>query len=277
MSKRIAVFSFVAAALAIATPSWAFQSTKIATMTASVTTGGAKLATFSHSIRSVTNPFGTNATAITWSGVDPLSTQWKIADQLVVINSTVTDANGGVKIYTDNTAADAVPRFVDPTPTNDNDPDSRAAGLLLGSAGTTSAAPLPMAWSIKASTKVVNGANENTGIRPREPNDSVIPDLTGSDNPYQWLYMTDKSNWDGIDNNDDGDFEDADESEPLALDAPYVKMLNHVGIHFTGEDTTFGGHPDGSNAFVYFQANFLGAQVQQAYQTTALRIESFIE
>lgn len=269
MKKYIAVLMFAAASLTAASSSWAFQSIRVTTVTATVTTGGARVADFSLAIRSVSNPFGGNLGAITWSGVDPLSTQWKVADSLLVINSTVTDNNGGIKIYTDNTSATAVPRYVDPTPLDANDPDSLAGGLLKGTAGTTSAAPLPMAWSVKAASNTVPvAANPNHNGVNGNPTDT---------NAFQWLFMTDKSNWDGIDNNNDNDFTDANETAPLALDAAFPKVISSVGIHFGQADSEFGATPDGSNAFVYFQANFTGADVQQAYQTSALRVEAFIQ
>ena len=90
MKKYLAGMLIAVGAIVVsAMPSWAFQSVKITTITASVTTGGTKTADFTAIIRNVATPFTGTAAAITWSGVNPLSTQWKIADQLVVINSTV--------------------------------------------------------------------------------------------------------------------------------------------------------------------------------------------
>ena len=277
MRKQLAVISIAAAFAAVAAPSWAFQSVQIATVTAGTTTGGAKVAQFSLAIKDVSDPFGANNPgSIGWSGVDPLSTQWKIADQLLVINSTVTDLNGGIKIYTDNTAADASPQFVDPTPGNTVNQDSLASGLLLGTSGTTSEPPLAMAWSIKASTRVVEGGDVNTGIGAADPNNG--PETATADNRFQWLFMTDEYNWDtGVDFNGDGDAVDEGDATAQALDSAFVTMINNVGIHFGQDDAEFGAHPNGEDAFVYFQANFSGAQVQQAYQTSTLRVEAFIE
>jgi hypothetical protein len=279
MKKYLAGMIVAAAAIvASATPSWAFQSTKITTMTATVTTGGSKSATFVSNIRLANNPFGANQATIVWpAGIDPLTQSWVMSDSLVIINSTVTDNNGGIRIYSDNTASDAAPKFVDPTSGDNDDADSKVNVLLKGTSGTTSEPGLPVAWSIKTSTKIVNGANVNTGIQPREPNDSSLPNQTGSNNPYQWLYMTDKSNWDGIDLNNDGDYIDAFETAPLPNGAPFTLLINKSGEHFGQADTEFGVTPDGTNMFVYFEANFTGADVQQAYQTTTMRIESFIQ
>src|SRR5688572_25375879 len=143
MKHQIKVLVFAASALVgLTAPSWAFQSVKITTVTAGARTGGALIADYTMNIRDVGNPFGANQSSITWSGVNVPNTQWKIADRLILLNSTVTAGGGGVQIYTDNTAADASPRFIDPTPGDKTNADSIASGLVRGTAGTTSVNPL---------------------------------------------------------------------------------------------------------------------------------------
>lgn len=255
--------------MGLSASSWAFQSLGVSTITASAVTGGDRVADFSLVIRNVNDPFGANQPGLSWSNITPPSTQWKRSDQLIVINATVTDSGGGIKIYTDNTAGDAIPRFVDPSPSDSDDPDSLAAGLLKGETGTTSSTPLPMAWSIKAATGTLPTATE--------PNLNGLCSRPTDTNAFQWLYVTDKSNWDGIDTNNDGIYADCVDTKPLALDADFPKLFNRVGIHYGQSDTEFGAHPMGASAYIYFQANFSGAEVQQPYQTTTLRIEAFIE
>jgi hypothetical protein len=274
MKKYIAGMLVAAAALvATAAPSWAFQSTQISTITAQTTTGGSKSASFTLHIRLTGSPFGSDQANVNWTSVDPLVTNWKIADDLILLNSTVTDSGGGVKIYTDNTAADANPKFIPPTSVS-TAPTSNAAGLV--NAAATSAAPIPLAWSIKTTTRTVESGDVNTGIGAADPD-------TGStaavfNNKFQWLHLTDKSNWaSGIDYNGNGLVTDPGDQNVLALNAPYVTMINKVGTHFGQADTEFGAYPDGLNSFVYLEANFLGADVQQLYKTTALRVEAYIQ
>jgi len=276
MKKLLAGIAVAFGALVVSVaPSYAFQSVSITTVTAQTTTGGVKTAAFTLIIRNVGTPLTGSVANVNWTGVNPISTVWKMADQLLVINSTVTDVGGGIKIYTDNRAADAVPQFVPPT-TVSTAPTSVAAGLVKGLTGTSSVTPLPMAWTIKATTRTVESGTADTGVGAADPN-------TGSgaavfNNRFQWLFMTDKSNWtSGTDFNGDGDVMDAGDSAPLALDAKYVTMINSIGVHFGQADTEFGATPDGTNAYVYLQANFSTADVQQAYKTSTLRVEAFIQ
>jgi len=279
MKKRLALTALLAVALGVvATPSWAFTSVGITTVTAAVTTGGQRVAQFSLAIRNTNNPFGANVPAVGWSGVTPPTTQWKMSDQLLVINSTVTDAAGGIKIYTDNQAAGSFPRFIDPTPANRINIDSVASGLLIAVA-TTSVPGLPMAWTIKTSTRIVEGGTDLTGVGAADPN-------TGSgaavyNNRFQWLFYTDAYNWQfGIDRDGNGSVTVSNpqvDDLPLALDAPYVTMVNQVGTHFGQAANEFGAHPDGANSYVYMEANFTTAQVQTLYGTSAMRVEAYIQ
>lgn len=274
MKTRIAVLALIAAALGVAVPSWAFQSSGVSTVTAGAFVGGQKMAAFTLAIRDAADPFGANRSSITWSNVSA-GNSWTIADQLIVLNSTVTDDNGGIQIYTDNTAADASPQFVDPDPTNDpTNKDASAAGLLRGTSGTTSTLPLPMAWSIKSSTKIVEGGVESTGIGATDPNTGST---AGINNKFQWLFVTDASNTAGIDFNGDGDVADSGDSSPFVDGGIFASMVRAGGIHVQQNPASIEGLADGENAYVYMQANFTGASAQQAYQTTALRIEAFIE
>ena len=251
----------VAAIIASAAPSYAFVSTGKVRVKATATTGGTNQAAFTLSARSVVGNVVQGTTTITFPSVDPLSAGWTLGQQYLVINATVTDVGGGVKIYTDNTSAVAVPKFVAPT-TVSTAPTSVAAGLLKGTSGTTSVAPLPMAWTIKAAVATPAAAN---------------PQNAGDPNSFQWLNVTDAANWSsGTDFNGDGDVVDAGDSAPLALNAKFPTMISNVGIHFGQADTEFGAHPDGQDAYIYVEANFAGAEVLTSYQTTALTIESYI-
>ncbi len=277
MKKKLAVLAFVATAIGAWTPSWAFQLVQIETVTATAVTGGAKVARFNFVIRDAANVNGPNRPNLGWSGVDPLSTQWKMSDQVIVMASTVTDAAGGIQIHTDNTAADASPKFVDPTPGNLINPDSNAAGLLQGTSGVTSTV-LPMAWSIKDSSRTVESGTVNTGIGAADPNNGPITAVYNT--KYQWLFVTDKFNVQGIDYSGDGlvtPGPNSPDAAPFVNGAKYITMRNSTGIHFGQADGEFASVPQGQTNYVYFEANFLGSQVQQTYQTTTLRLEAFIQ
>jgi hypothetical protein len=261
--KKLMAGMMVAAAAVVAavSPSFAFQSKQEAQVTATATTGGTNQAAFTLNARNISTPAVNNATTtVTFPSVDPLSAGWTVANQFLVLNATVTDVGGGIKIYTDNTGGDASPKFVAPTNVS-TAPTSVAAGLLKGTSGTTSAAPLAMAWTIKTAIATPPADNPQAG----DPNS------------FQWLNVTDKSNWaSGTDFNGNGTTNDPGDSAPLALNADFVKMINNVGVHFGQGNTDYGALADGQNSFVYLEANFAGADVQQAYQTNKLMVEAFI-
>jgi hypothetical protein len=269
--------TLAAAALAAsATSSYAFTSFKIITTTASATTAGTNQADFTLNTANVGTPtvlLGT--TTLSWASFDPLTTTWKIAQQVFVLTSTVTDVGGGIKIYTDNTDPTANLRFVAPTAVS-TAPTSVAAGLLKAGLPTTSAAPLPMAWSIKTSTRIVEGGTVDTGVGAADP--VTGPTTAVFNNKFQWLFITDKSNWaNGTDFNGDGDTNDPGDAAPLALDAPFVTMINSVGVHFGQDDLEFGAFGDGLKTYVYMEANFATANVLQAYRTVRLKFEAYLQ
>lgn len=274
---KIAVLALFAAATGATVQSWAFTSQGISTVTAGTFVGGAKVARFSLNIKNTANPFGANRSSVTWSSV-AAGDGWKIADQLLVIRSTVTDSNGGVQIYTDNTASDAVPQFLDPTPgptpSNLTNPDSAAGGLLRGNAAGTTSEVLPMAWSIKSTTRTVESGDANTGIGATDPNNGAD---TGLNNRHQWLFIADKSNTAGIDYNQDGDVIDAGDAAPFVNGDVFLSMVRVGGIHVQQNPASIELRADGLASYVYLQANFAAASAQQAYQTTTLRVEAFIQ
>lgn len=285
MKKQVrAVLVLIAAAIGMTTPSWAvFQSVGITTVTAQVTTTGTKSAAFNVRVRNVSSPLGADlGLTVNWTGIDPLAlgaNKWRIADQLLVVNSSVTDSNGGIKIYTDNTAADANPKFVDPTPGVPGTPnrinqDSLAAGLLKGASGTTSVKPLAMAWSVKTSSKIVELNDVNRGIGAVDPN--VAP-VAGYNSSVQWFNMTDVYNWDdGVDFNGDGDSNDVGDATPQALDALFVSMIRIDGAHVQ-KVGVFDPLTASKNAFVYLEADFTNAAALQTYKTSTLRVEGYIQ
>jgi hypothetical protein len=210
--------------------------------------------------------------SITWSGLTP-GYGWKIADRLLVLNSTVTDTNGGIQIYTENTASDASPKFVLPLPADPINPVNNAAGLLQGISGNTSTT-LSMAWSIKASTKEVEVNDPVNGIGAQNPNN---PTGSGYNNPFQWLFITDSVNTSGIDYNGNGTVTDPGDQAPFVNGAAYISPVRVGGGLEVLQDGTIQAETNGSNSYLYLQANFGNAAAQTAYQTTTLRVEAYIQ
>lgn len=281
MKKIIASLSVLAAITSFgATSSWAFVSKQVATKTATATTTGTKGASFTLAIKDAANPLGADSAGgqIGWSGVNvDNNPTWKIADQIMKITWSVTDAKGGIQIYTDNTNATASPRFVDPSPLQPNNPDSNPAGLLQVTNGlNTSSFALDMAWSIKASTQVVG-----TEIAAADPNNGPTG---GAADKTQWFFLLDKNTPD-IDRNGDNKIDAVNAvngiKDTLAFPAPtgsFVQMIRSNGIHTnqSADDSGYNVDPD-KTSYVYFQADFSKAAAGVTYTTNKLTVEAFTE
>jgi hypothetical protein len=274
MKKQvIAALVLVAAAIGATTPSWAFTSQLKKVVTAGTFVGGTRAALFTLNVRTVNTtqnlPVGSS---VTWSGVTA-GQSWTLADRFLVLNSTVSDLNGGIQIYTDNTSATANPKFNLPAPSQPINASNSAGGLVRGDGAQV----LPMAWSIKSTAKVANGTDAATGIGAADPNS---PTGTGANNPFQWLFVTDKGNTAGLDFNGDGDVTDAGDSAPFLNGAAYITPIRNGGALEVLQDGTLESSANtgnGRDSFMYFEANFAQAAPQTLYQTTTLTVEAFIQ
>ena len=120
----------------IVAPTFAtFQSRSISTFTAQATVTGGQLA-MSVEIRNRDND--NLATSLTWENV-AAGSGWTLANQYILLHSTLT-LPGGIRIYTDNAANDANPRFGGSFGTGNG------AGLIDT---TTNTAVIPLAWLIR--------------------------------------------------------------------------------------------------------------------------------
>lgn len=145
-----------------AVPSWAaFATVSKATVTASAVLSGAGQVAMSVSVRNISN--NAVAASVAWTGVT-LPTAWKLADQYLLLNSTITAATGGIQIYSNNKAADAAPAYTGL---------ANASGLVDN---TDTTKTLPMAWAVRNSTVSVA---------------AVLPPAGDPDVIFQWLYIKD--------------------------------------------------------------------------------------
>jgi len=156
----------------IVAPTFAtFQSRSISTFTAQATVTGGQLA-MSVEIRNRDND--NLATSLTWNVV--AGSSWTLANQYILLHSTLTVSGGGIRIYTDNAANDANPRF------GGSFGEIYGAGLIDT---TTNTAVLPLAWLIRD-----NREDPATG----DPNSNAV-----------WFYFKDKSQtnfWSNADTKD---------------------------------------------------------------------------
>lgn len=136
-----------------------FQSMGISTITAEATVTGGEVV-MSIEVRRRDN--NTVVSSITWSVA--AGTGWTLAEQYILLHSTLTQSGGGIRIYTDNNASDANPRYGGTFDT------SNGAGLI---STFTNTAVIPIAWLIKD-----NSGDPTTG----DPNSIA-----------SWFYFKDKS------------------------------------------------------------------------------------
>ncbi len=162
-SKNIIKSMFLLVALffcvIIVAPTFAtFQSRSISTFTAQATVTGGQLA-MSVEIRNRSGDV--LVSSLTWNVV--AGSGWTLANQYILLHSTLT-LPGGIRIYTDNAANDANPRF------GGSFGEIYGAGLIDT---TTNTAVLPLAWLIR---------DDRSDPTPGDPN--YVP---------VWFYFKDKS------------------------------------------------------------------------------------
>jgi len=206
-----------------------------------------------------------NATtaALAWTGASA-GGGWLMSDQYISVNSTINTSNGGLQIYTNNTAATGVTKYTGLISSNTATP----AGLVNESNGATA---LPTAWS--ASTSTVNG------ITALEPNNCTV-NATGCN----WFYHEDKAqvannqNASNFGNGDPFITFYASQGTPLfsqATQTTTTTTASNSGIHFAQGPTQFGGFSSNATTFFYTEANFTNALVGTTYGTTELVLEAF--
>ncbi len=137
----------------------AFQSIEVSTITAEATVTGGEL---SMSIEIRRRSDNVEVSSITWNVT--AGSSWVLADQYILLHSTLTQSGGGIRIYTDNAADDANPKF------GGTFGENNGAGLIDTSTNTIF---LPIAWLIK---------------------DNLEDPTTGDPNTdTSWFYFKDKS------------------------------------------------------------------------------------
>jgi hypothetical protein len=230
---------------------------------------------------------------ITWPPVTQAmidANNWILSNQVIEIVTTITQLNGGVQMVTDNTAEDADPKFVDPTPATidkpllAHNPDSNPAGLVLNMPGQTKYT-LPLAWTIKDSRLTTTGPLPgDVQIQPPDPNTGPVD---GPGYRFQWLYIFDRAtpviNWNGNDIVDpDDEVNGIRDSAGYVPGDDYQRIIDYRGRHLGGDADEFVGGPGKKTSYVYFQANFESAifgtpGAPISYKTNKLVFEAFTE
>lgn len=197
------------------------------------------------------------ATQLSWSDVTPAVTEWKAADQYIEVTNTYNKTGWGIQIYTDNCAADAVPRFYIVNPTTVN-----PCGLI---ATDDKKSVLPLAW------RIIGDTTSYAHLNIREVSDPVVPDkhhLQSTDFPeakiyYPWLWMKDFKTPSILAQYTDGFVNGED----------YVTTWNGNGVHHAEGPLDYYVSP--SPNYVYIGARFTTATTPRTYSTNKLTVELF--
>ena len=195
----------------------------------------------------IQNLTGETTSQIWWdnSAITPGSTQWRRADACIVLYSNITSSAGAVQIYTDNTAADANPKFV-------------AAGGNIDPAGivdtSSASAALPMCWRMtdtSTTTLTIKQTADNQHLYSQE----LDPGF------YCFFFMRDKG------------------SSSITMGDAYLTMKQAFsGMHYS-DGNTYNNWSQNMLApnYIYLGANFSTAKPGKTYRTSTLRIEGFVE
>jgi len=192
--------------------------------------------------------------SMAFSGVTPGVTQWAVASNYLVMSSTMTDATGGIEIFTNNRNGTAPYKFTGSTYA------VSAAGLINGS--NSSQAPLPMCWR---ATTYVSGVSTYTF--------SIVqgPDFMGQGG--QGLY---EANLGGVASHFACYLWMLDWTDPTFTPGEsYALIKSALNGYQMAEATWFTAGP---NINIYLGADFANAFTPTSgvtYQTTTLTINSF--
>jgi hypothetical protein len=182
---------------------------------------------------------------ITWVDADitPGSTKWLCANEILYASCTYTGA-GGIQIYTDNTAGDAIPKW---------DGIGDPKNLLKYDAPTsTSTAGLPMCWRVPFALLADGERDIYEKEDPLPPNEwHLTSDLAST--YWCWMRMTDR----GV-----GGFEEA-------------STLQNVWVQGSGRQEAEYTFSPFCSDYIYIGANFSDAAAASTYRTTTLRLELY--
>jgi len=178
-----------------------------------------------------------DVSSVTWTPVLPST--WNVADVYLKLDFDPGTTYWGIQIYTNNKETNANPKY-----TGTGNP----AGLLVSTATTTTAEPLPMSWTIEDDTRTVSSLGKGT------PEDWV-----SGGGAYKW-----------IEDRDTTGFYDG---------KGYVTLWNRKGVLWNtwdsgGSDTR--GWKNSPN-YIYFGSNFDKAKAGIEYKTNRLIIELYYE
>ena len=253
MIKRMAVFLAVCGALTFAAaPVFAFTSISKSTNVATVTFSGDGTMFLQVQLKNLSDNSAT--TQIWWNtaSITPGVTQWVRSDAYMVVYTTMTNALGAVRIYTDNLNAAATPQYTGV---------GNAAGLVGMYSGdpTASSSTLSMCWRV-TDAALIDGTSLQIVQTNHVSSATLSAVATGTSYPcFIWM-------------------KDLGGSDPVVLadytSPGYILVKDQVwGIQHAESNWGTTSSPD----YVYFGATFSSASTPRTYRTSRLMVESFTE
>ncbi|MBN1823951.1 MAG: hypothetical protein JW803_06515 [Endomicrobiales bacterium] len=255
MKKLLFIMAFVVLAAGSMSSLFAFTTVTRSTYTAGVTLTAGGTVYVNLAVRHLSDEL-TTCTSIWWdpSQIIVGSTEWRRADAMMIMWSTVTIAGSGIQIYTDNMAADATPQ-INITHVSSTNP----AGLIA--LNDSSYTPLPMCW------RVVDVSTDSLTIEQQtgSPYSLFSTELGGESGGYPcFIYMKDR----------------ADQSVPTKNVDPFTDGMDYVCIKQAGNGIQHAADTFGSASspdYIYFGAKFTDALAGETYRTTTMRIERYTQ
>jgi hypothetical protein len=275
-------------------------------------TGADIVATLTVSLLAAADNSG--ADQIDWLAVTLTDNEWRKSDQYLVVEYEATTPDWGIQMYTDNTHADADPKYSgDPTSNTQHNP----AGLI-GEVGTGTAIPMALLvadelpvddpadpsdhWYdyIQEPIEEVGFGRFNSGI-DTDSDPTTGDEETGAE--VLWFFLTDRAETYFVDYNEDGylTLENPDpEGDPYVYGQPeyeiYPKfdpngdgmatILNEkgaatgvLGLHSSGrfyvQNDDWRNRTAVSPVYVFIAADFGQAKSAQRFRTNTLSIELY--
>lgn len=211
----------------------AFSSLETDPNTAYVDLSGTQTYSWTVTVHNVSDDVATSN--LGWSDVTSGEDIWKVSDQYIKIDASVTYTDWGIQIYTDNKDAAASPQYTGTAGSGYN---------FVGVSNTTSA--LPFAW------KVVDVST----AAPVAP--VVRSDYTGFED-YCWKWMKDKTQT----------------TNPFLDDETYVRVWADDGIYWHESPTEPGNPGAAPSPNYVYIATWFDSSTAQVYSTNRLILEIY--
>ena len=255
MKKLLKRLSQIALAMTVMGQWTAVQAATISkqTVTARAAVSGTATGGLTLSIRNVSGEGVASPAEVRWSGLSIGSAIWKNANQYIQVTNTYTGSNQTLRVYSDNRAADANPRYTGAI-------SSSTPGAVVATDNTNISANL--SWSARPNfaNQVVASTSPYAEIDFNQDGD--VNDTGEKAGSFQWFYVKDSTNTDV--RNFVGTPADV---------ADYVTVANDNGIHSSQGTGGYFPSPTGGVNRIYLGLQQANLRTPRTYLTNKLTLE----